>query len=308
MSYEGHYATDVLAKKAYGFLDDALAKPQTPFFLTIAPTAPHSNVHIHENLIDGNFSEKSATQSPPVPAERHKHLFEDVVVPRTPHFNPDVPNGVAWISHLPKQNQTNVNFNDNFYRNRLRSLQAVDEMVNQVVTRLDGAGVLDDTYIFYSTDNGYHIGQHRLQPGKQCAYEEDINIPLIVRGPGVPQGQVTDIVTSHTDLAPTFMQLVGAEPRHDLDGAAIPLTNAGLMLERKTRQEHVNVEMWGIIMSEGKYGSVLYANHTYKALRVVGKHYDLLYTVWCSGEHELYDLNVCCQLMERGFSSPRSSD
>jgi len=293
VSYEGQYTTDVLAEKAYGFLDDALLD-EKPFFLTTAPTAPHSNVHIHENLIHGNFSEKSATQSPPVPAERHKHLFNDVVVPRTPHFNPDEPQSVSWISRLPQQNQTNIDFNDHFYRNRLRALQAVDEIVENVVGRLEAAGVLDNTYIFYSTDNGYHIGQHRLQPGKQCAFEEDVNIPLIVRGPGVTAGQVGDIVTSHTDLAPTFLALAGAETRLDLDGSAIPLTShrAGEQHAETWRQEHVNIEMWGIIMSEGNYGSVLYHNHTYKALRVIGKDYNLLYTVWCSGEHELYDLNV----------------
>ncbi|KAK5138261.1 hypothetical protein LTR08_003322 [Meristemomyces frigidus] len=289
VSYEGQYSTDVVAKKAYGSLDDALVS-EKPFFLTIAPTAPHSNVHMHFKIIDGDYTEKSATQSPPVPAERHKHLFDDVKVPRTPHFNPDDPNGVSWISRLPKQNETNVDSNDHFYRNRLRSLQAVDEMIDEVVSRLDKAGVLNNTYIFYSTDNGYHIGQHRLQPGKQCAYEEDINIPFIVRGPSVPQGQTTDVVTSHTDLAPTFLRLAGAELRDDLDGAAMPLTATGLDQEKETRQEHVNVEMWGITMSEGQYGSVLYPNHTYKALRVVSEEYNLLYTVWCSGEHELYDL------------------
>ena len=200
---------------------------------------------------------------------------------------------MSWISRLPKQNQTNVDFNDHFYRSRLRALQSVDEIVDEVVARLDRAGVLEDTYIVYSTDNGYHIGQHRLQPGKQCAYEEDINIPLIIRGPGVAAGALTDIVTSHTDLAPTFMALAGAKARDDLDGAAIPLTSSELLSAKGHRQEHVNVEMWGIIMSEGDYGSVLYPNHTYKALRVVGEDFNLLYTVWCSGEHELYDLNVC---------------
>ena len=200
---------------------------------------------------------------------------------------------MSWISRLPKQNQTNVDFNDHFYRSRLRALQSVDEIVDEVVARLDRAGVLEDTYIVYSTDNGYHIGQHRLQPGKQCAYEEDINIPLIIRGPGVAAGALTDIVTSHTDLAPTFMALAGAKARDDLDGAAIPLTSSELLSAKGHRQEHVNVEMWGIIMSEGDYGSVLYPNHTYKALRVVGDDYNLLYTVWCSGEHELYDLTVC---------------
>ncbi|KAH9820938.1 putative sulfatase family protein [Teratosphaeria destructans] len=287
-SYEGQYSTDVLNAKALDFLDDA-ARAKKPFFLTIAPTAPHSNVHINE-YIDGNFSERSVVQAPPIPAERHQHLFEDVVVPRTPHFNPDNPHGVSWISRLPKQNSTNVDFNDHFYRSRLRALQAVDELFAKVDAKLAAHDLLDNTYFFYSTDNGYHIGQHRLQPGKQCAFEEDINIPLIVRGPGVPAGEVSNIVTSHTDLAPTFLHLAGMKPRDDFDGVAIPLTSTQLAEAADTRHEHVNVEMWGIIMSEGKYGSVLYPNHTYKALRVIGDDYNLLYTVWCSGEHELYDL------------------
>ena len=88
VSYEGQYSTDVLAEKAYGFLEEALKDTQKSFFLGIAPTAPHSNVHINE-LVDGNFSEKSVIQSPPVSAKRHEHMFQDVVVPRTPHFNPD---------------------------------------------------------------------------------------------------------------------------------------------------------------------------------------------------------------------------
>ncbi|KAK1075088.1 hypothetical protein LTR74_000493 [Friedmanniomyces endolithicus] len=293
VSYEGRYSADVIAEKAYGFLEDDLrSAAQKPFFLVIAPTAPHSNVHINDNLIDGNFTEKSVIQSPPVSAERHKHLFADAKVPRTKHFNPKQPHGVSWISRLPKQNETNIDFNDHFYRSRLRALQSVDEMIDGVVSRLQEAGALEDTFIFYTTDNGYHIGQHRLQPGKQCAFEEDINIPLVVRGPGIPKGLASDIVTSHTDLAPTLMRLAGTALRDDFDGTSIPLTAPELQQAVETRQEHVNVEMWGIIMSEGKYGSVLYPNHTYKALRLIGQDYSYLYTVWCSGEHELYDLIV----------------
>lgn len=308
VSYEGHYTTDVLADKAHGFLDDALNvlhDSGKPFFLTVAPTAPHSDVWIKEETIHGNFTENSNVQSPPIPAERHKHLFQDVVVPRTPNFNPDMHAGASWIARLPKQNQTNVDFNDHFYRNRLRALQAVDEMVESLVAKLEGAGIMDSTYIFYSTDNGYSIGQHRRQPGKQCAFEEDINVPLIVRGPGVAEGVETDLVTTHTDLAPTFLSLIGASPPKDVDfdGQVIPLTDvqsterlsskrSSGALKNAWSQEHVNVEMWGIIMSEGIYGSILYPNHTYKALRITGSAYNLLYTVWCSGEHELYDMTV----------------
>ncbi len=193
------------------------------------------------------------------------------------------------------QSRENVDFNDEFYRNRLRALQAVDEIVDEVVVRLTDHGVLDHTYIFYSSDNGYHIGQHRLQPGKECGFEEDINVPLIVRGPGVPAGRVVDdVVTSHTDLAPTFLSLAGADLRADFDGTAIPLTDEAIESEaaENPRREHVNVEYWGFALAEGNYGQKMFWNNTYKGLRLVGDGYNFYYSVWCSGEHELYDLNV----------------
>ncbi|OAP61898.1 hypothetical protein AYL99_04101 [Fonsecaea erecta] len=286
VSYQGEYSTDVIAKKAFGFLSDAL-RADRPFFLTIAPTAPHSNVH---------FNKDTAEQSMARPAQRHSYLFPDARVPRTPNFNPDVSSGASWILTLARQNQSNLDYNDEWYRNRLRALQAVDEMIDGVVRRLKQASMLENTYILFSTDNGYSIGQHRRQPGKQCAFEEDINIPLIVRGPGVPKGHRTEIVTSHIDLAPTFLNLAGVGgnelAKYELDGSTIPLHSLALVhSEQPWPQEHVNVEMWGIIMSEGRYGYILYPNHTYKALRVIGDGYDLLYTIWCSNEHELYDMN-----------------
>ncbi|OQV10930.1 hypothetical protein CLAIMM_14849 isoform 1 [Cladophialophora immunda] len=298
VSYQGGYSTDVLAEKALGFLDDAL-KTDRPFFLTIAPTAPHSNVHI---------SNDTAEQSMPRPATRHRHLFQDAKVPRAPNFNPDASSGASWILTLAKQNQSNIDYNDEWYRNRLRALQAVDEMIDGVVDRLEQADMLENTYLFFSTDNGYSIGQHRRQPGKQCAFEEDINIPLIVRGPGVPKGHRTEIVTSHVDLAPTFLSLADVPEaemtKYELDGSTIPLHSLDLVhSERPWPQEHVNVEMWGIIMSEGRYGYVLYPNHTYKALRVVGDGYDLLYTVWCRNEHELYDMTVDPWQMENIYGA-----
>jgi N-acetylglucosamine-6-sulfatase len=174
-------------------------------------------------------------------------------------------------------------------------------MIDAVVARLTDAGVLDDTYIIYTTDNGYHIGQHRLQPGKQCPFEEDINIPLFIRGPGVTHG-TTRRASNHVDLAPTIMKIAGASlPATsrvgDFDGRPIPLTREDQLADLEDGvPEHVHVEMWGIIMSEGDYGSVLYPNHTYKALRLAGDDYSFLYTVWCSGEHELYDLVVSIYL------------
>ncbi|KAK3321998.1 alkaline-phosphatase-like protein [Apodospora peruviana] len=298
VSYEGQHTVDVLAEKAYGFLDDAVESDK-PFFLGIAPVAPHSNVK--SALFDGDIGDIGdvddlAVFSPPIPAKRHEHLFKDVKVPRTPHFNPDSPSGANWVRELEKQTQENIDFNDHFYRQRLRALQSVDELVDGVFARLEANGLLDNTFVFYTTDNGYHIGQHRLQPGKELGFEEDINIPLIVRGPGVPAAEVSEVVTTHIDLAPTILQLVGAPSRADFDGEAIPLRKSELESATTSRHEHVTVEYWGFAITEGKlFGEAehrLYLNNTYKALRIIGKSYSFYYSVWCNNEHELYDLKT----------------
>lgn len=85
MSYEGSHTTDVIPAKANGFLDDAIAAKK-PFFLTIAPVAPHSNVEFGGPTFD-NFRLLNVT--PPISLERHKHLFKDIKIPRTEHFNPE---------------------------------------------------------------------------------------------------------------------------------------------------------------------------------------------------------------------------
>jgi hypothetical protein len=193
---------------------------------------------------------------------------------------------------LPQQNQTNVDYNDYFYRQRLRALQAVDELVDGLVSRIEDHGILDNTYIIYSSDNGFHIGQHRLQPGKSCGYEEDINIPLSIRGPGVASNYSTDIVTTHTDLAPTFFELLGIPLRDDFDGRPIPVTKPRIGEGKRTRREHANVEYWGFAGGEGKFDRELHENNTYKAIRIFGPGYNLYYSIWCNNEHELYDMSV----------------
>ncbi|CAK1363583.1 unnamed protein product [Cercospora beticola] len=287
VSYEGQYSPDVVAEKTYGWLDEAVSHEQ-PFFIVAAPVAPHSN---QDPKVPG-------VMSIPEYAPRHAHLFKNFTTPRTPNFNPDVPSGVSWVKELPQLNQTVIDYHDEYQRARLRALQAVDEMVEQLVERVDGYGLLENTYFFFTTDNGYHISQHRLPPGKECAFETDIHIPLIVRGPGIPAGKTAGVVSSHTDFTPTIMKLAGVD-RPDLDGVPIPLSQGEL--SEGSFGEHVNVEYWGKALPEGKYGKIgnepfspgrppiSARNNTYKALRLISDEYSLLYTVWCTGEKELYD-------------------
>ncbi|KAF2258996.1 arylsulfatase-like protein [Lojkania enalia] len=289
VNFNGAYSTDMIRDIALGFLDDA-AKADNPFFLGVAPVAPNSDIYF-TGEDDANGIPEVVT-NPPFPAKRHKDLFNDVIVPRTPHFNPERPSGVHWVAKLPLLNATHIEFNDCYYRQRLRSLQAVDELVEALVDKLDRLGMLDNTYIVYTTDNGFHVGQHRLQPGKYCPFEEDVHIPLAVRGPRIPENKKTEIATTHTDLAPTFFSMIGADMRDDFGGAAIPITECGLEEVVHDRFEHVQVEYWGFYLSESKYryeGRRI-PNNTYKALRVISKDYNFYYAVWCTNEHELYDM------------------
>ena len=263
----------------------------------LAPLSPHMELLGNNNQALPNVSYGPGILHPPVPQPQYANAFSDAIVPRTPNFNPDFPTGAGWIRQLPQQNQTIVDSNDALYRNRLQVLAGVDDMIGNLYSDLESKGLLNNTYIIYSTDNGYHIGQHRLQPGKKCAVETDINIPLLIRGPDVPQGVVSNISSSHTDLAPTFFKMMGIPPRMDFDGEAIPYTKEDIDAGTG-KNEHVQVEFWGTQTGgEGKYGaSVAPANNTYKAMRVFGEGYSVFYSVWCDGEHELYDMLVSFRL------------
>lgn len=204
-------------------------------------------------------------------------------------------------------NNSDVKYGDDYYRRRLQALQAVDDLVNRTVARLEQYNLLDNTYIIYTSDNGFHIGQHRLTPGKRCPYEEDVSVPLVIRGPGVPKGATVDFVTSHTDLAPTVVDLAGAKGPADFDGVPIPLKSIGgtgsnttdasgsggngtATNSTKPAWEHVQIEFWGSA-KDGlvpDHGTI----NTYKALRVIGSKYNLYYSVWCDGSHEVYDMTV----------------
>ncbi|KAL5334967.1 Six-hairpin glycosidase-like protein [Aspergillus crustosus] len=279
-SYEGHYTTDVTEEKAFGFLEDALEDKTRPFFLTVAPIASHF--------------ESGSPPKEPAPAPRHAHLFPDAKVPRVPSFNPLNQAGPSWINDLKHQNQTVVDYEDHFYRQRLRALQGVDELINTLLTKLESTGQQENTNIIYTSDNGFHIGHHRLPPGKSTSYDEDIRVPFFVRGPGIKPGQKEMDVSTHIDIAPTVFELLGLPLRSDFDGTPLKIANGS----QAVPHEHVTIEYWGLAVLEGDYanlspqGNYRMPNTTYKSIRLISEKFNLLYAVWCTNEHELYDLHA----------------
>lgn len=194
------YMTDVLSRTAVNFITRT-ASAGTPLFLYVNTYAPHG---------------------PSTPAPRHSGLFTDVIAPRTPSFNEaDMSDKPPLISALPLLTATQIAELDVKYRLRLRSMQAVDEMVAGVIDALASTGILTNTYVIFTSDNGYHMGQHRFPAGKYTNYEEDLRVPFIVRGPGVPVSQTSEALVSTIDLLPTFAEISQATVPTFADGRSL---------------------------------------------------------------------------------------
>jgi hypothetical protein len=179
---------------------------------------------------------------------------------------------------------------DDYHYHRLENEAGIDLMVAALVEKLKSHNILDNTYILYTSDNGFHIGNHRLNPGKRCGYETDINIPLFIRGPGVPKNVQTSITNSHTDIAPTVLTMLGLPLRSDFDGQPIAYTANELANSKKS--EYVNVEFWDAREDQREAQPGSYYNNTYKSLRLATAGQSFYYSVWCDGEHEFYDMKV----------------
>ncbi|KAG0311503.1 hypothetical protein BGZ99_010122 [Dissophora globulifera] len=279
-AHTGVYQTDIISDKSIAILDGLAQNKSNPFLFVISPTAPHDEVWL--TPAGGTIF------TPPVPAKRHEGLFKGAKAPRHPSFNPDKNDKVSWVGSLPKLTDSEVDRIDAIYQARLESLQATDELVERVIKRLEENGQLDNTYIVYTTDNGYHLGTHRMFAGKQTAYEEDTNIPFIIRGPGIAKGVKSNAVATHTHFPATVLKLAGLPVPDELDAHSIPVLENKAVYGKDQPTEAFAVEFWSQAFVEN--ATARFDTNTYKSVRLIGQGYNLLYSVWCTGEHEYYDL------------------
>ncbi|MGB2696136.1 MAG: sulfatase [Dehalococcoidia bacterium] len=253
------YGTDVLSRKAAGFIRRA-SRANTPFFLYLTPLAPHW---------------------PAAPAPRYAHLFPGAKAPRTPAFDEeDVSDKPDYIQALPRIRPPL----DELYRKRLQSMQAVDDMVANVVRELGRQGKLDNTYIFFTTDNGFMLGQHRIGGGKRVPYEESTRAAMIVRGPGVPKGATLHHLTANTDIAPTLADLTGVDTPSFVDGRSlVPLLESEPPPLAEWRHALL-LEYWPGRVDQRSLLQV----PRFSGVRT--QH--LAYIEYATGERELYDLRT----------------
>jgi hypothetical protein len=157
-----------------------------------------------------------------MPAPRDRNHFANEPLPMPPSFNEaDVSDKPAAVRNRALIGPTRINAIRENYQQRLESLLAVDDAVAKVVNELSAIGKLDDTYIIFTSDNGFMHGEHRIQSGKVVLYEPSIRVPLLMRGPGIPRGQHRSQFVANIDLAPTIVQAAGAQPGRVMDGRSL---------------------------------------------------------------------------------------
>ncbi len=254
---EHDHLADVLAGKA----SDFIAADGRPFFLFLAPVAPH------------------LPANPPV---RHAEAFTQATAPRPPSFNQeDVSKEPAWLRDRPPLSQSEMDRADQLYRTRLRAMLGVDDLVGSVMDALAKTGRLRDTYVFFTSDNGFHLGTHRLAQGKTTPFEEAIRVPLVVRGPGLPAGASAGELSATVDLAPTIAELGGARVPPFAEGRSMtPLLRGG---RPAGWRENVLVEF---ARPANRRSAAQTPVPGYRAVRT-RRH---LYVAYETGEEQLYDL------------------
>jgi N-acetylglucosamine-6-sulfatase len=232
------YSTDVLSREARSFIgaSDVAGKP---FFAYVTPFAPHE---------------------PAIPAPRHANAFDGEMAPRLPSFNEsDMGDKPPWLPKLPISD-TQIAEIDARHENRAESLQAVDELVEAVINKLHNVGALNTTYVVFTSDNGWHHGEHRIRLSKYQPYEESIRMPLLVRGPGVQAGTTTNKLTLNADFLPTFTDLAGITTPEYVDGRSLrPVLErsatswrTAILLERRSDVDFPDPSLYGIRTSDGK--------------------------------------------------------
>lgn len=257
------YSTDVFTELATSAIRRR-AGSEDPFFLNVSYFAPHADFSLVEGI------------TPATPAARHLGTFDGEPLPESAAFDEaDVSDKPREIRELPRiSDDLRATLTSNYAR-YLESLLAVDEGVEQILAALEETGHLDDTFVVFTSDNGYFFGEHRIPMGKVRFYEPSIRVPLLMRGPGIEAGATRRSLVANIDLAPTILELAGATALRTMDGRSlVPLFDG----------EGAPEDRWVLLESTKGGPDDLSPDHGVRTTRYT-------YVERASGERELYDLD-----------------
>ena len=263
------YSTSIIGNASLAWIQRHVAandnenNNKKPFFALISLKAPH--------IEDGEGFPKAI----PAPWYLNDNVLEsESKAPRTPNYNCSVEDH-HWLA----QNQLPITAKeaeeaDQLYVSRLKTLISVDDFVHDLVQLLEDHAILSDTYLVFTSDNGYHLGQFRMPMGKWQAYEDDIRIPMMIRGPGIEPNVSSAMMATHVDLMPTLLGLAGqVEIPATMDGRNLAnclISEGGEDCE--SSDSSVLVEYLSLGETHRYNHTMDTYNHSFVALRVLQSH------------------------------------
>lgn len=200
---------DVLGQKAAHFLRHGGRNADAPLFMWASFQSPHSELVRTEDGVRGGGYE---------PAARHLGARETEELPGKPSRSAeatpvDVSDKPAWVRESAAFSEDNEGDPDldveRVYRRQAEMMDGVAENLRNILGALRETGELDETYVIFTSDNGYQLGEHGIPPSKRAPYEESIGVPLVVMGPGVERGDTRPEMVLNNDIAPTVLSWAG---------------------------------------------------------------------------------------------------
>ena len=175
---------------------------EKPFFMYLAFQAPHDPRQMPKEYLD-----MYDTTNISLPKN---------FMPEHPFDNGEIDIRDEWLAGYPRT-RPEIKANIAAYYAMITHL---DAQIGRVFKALEDKGMMENTIIVFSGDNGLAVGQHGLM-GKQNLYEHSVNVPLVFKGPGIPKGKTNDNFAYLFDIYPTLVDIAGIDVPETVMGQSL---------------------------------------------------------------------------------------